>query len=163
MKERTATYWLTPVGKMPGLTPKEWLELWLRRGYWGLFRGNRSRQQMQPGDWVAFHASPAGVVAFARIEGSATTLVATSDWPAGGTTFLETFRLPLSNVTWLERPVEIPAVLDQLDLFAGKRRRAIAFWGWAVNSTRRVSPKDFATLVQTQTEAAATRLSPAGR
>ena len=120
------------------------LHSWLDRGMWGMGESTPGRKHLQAGDYVCFYAAGLGIVATATIEDEATTLLQDDDIP-GGPQDHPLYRVPLRDIAWLSPPVVIDEALRAgLDAYKGKSNKAA--WGWLVQTTREVSPHDFAAL-----------------
>ncbi len=141
-------YWLLPAGKAKdGASSVEQLHRWLDRGMWGMHKSTAGRTRLKAGDYVCFYAALTGVVAHARIAGPADQIVSPAEWPEPYPVELPIYRVPLKDVIWLPSPLKIDkTVQSQMDAFAGKRPEGNP--GWLVQTTRRLSPHDFAVLTE---------------
>lgn len=109
---------------------------------WGFYESTTARLALEPGDFVAFYAAGQGVAAHARVGAKAVTLLQPHDWPEPHPQGKRVYRLPLTDVMWLEKPLVITeAVRAQLEAFRGKRPNGN--WAWLVQTTRRLTRGDF--------------------
>src|SRR5260370_27146889 len=139
-------FWVVPASSHRDVTATESLHYWLDRGMWGFYESTPLRTALDPGDSVAFYATGTGVVAHARVAAKAMTLVQPSEWPEPNPQTKQVYKLPLVNVTWLEKPVEITqTVRAGLEAFQGKSRTSS--WSWLVQTTRLLAEGDFLQLI----------------
>jgi predicted type IV restriction endonuclease len=139
-------YWLMPCKAAPdGAKPVQELHRWLDKGYWGVGGNTPGRKRLRAGDYACFYASGVGVVAAARIAGPADTVVSAAEWPEPTPYTAGTFKVPLKEVSWLEKVVPVTKERRaQLEAFAAKDQDGP--WSWLVLSTSKLSPHDFAVL-----------------
>ncbi len=136
------THWLAPASGYAGTTAVQSLHHWLDSGKWGFHESTPGRKSVQTGDLIAFYASGTGVVAYAEIAGDANLPVAPDEWPEPVPQERPVYKVPLKDVKWLPAPNKIDAQLrSSLEAFTG--RNVNGNWSWLVQTTRRVSPKDF--------------------
>lgn len=142
----TPTYWIVPSGRQGGHSAEEHLRAWLDRGFWGFGPTTPGRKAMQPGDWACFYAAAThAVLAVGRVNGSLDQLVTESEWPGPGHYNPLVYKVPLSNIRWLDpAPILDEALRSGLDAFHGKAPGS--GWSWLVQTTHRVSKSDFAKL-----------------
>ena len=138
-------YWLIPAGKQYGMSAEQHLQMWLTKGFWGFGAKTPGRKSIQVGDLVAFYASKKNeVLAYARIAGPLDSLVTEEEWPdpSGAGADTGAYKVPLSDVTWLNPGIRLDATLRAtLDAFAGKNPSGN--WSFLVQTTRRVSKGDY--------------------
>jgi len=139
-----ARYWLIPAGNKEGMTAAQHLRLWLDSGFWGLGERTPGRKAIKAGHWACFYAAKQNeVVAYARVSAPATTVVTVAEWPKGATSSGDVvYKLPLTDLTWLPVPVRVdPGTRASLEAFSGKNPEAP--WSWLVQTTRRLSERDY--------------------
>ena len=140
-RDEPANY-LFPAGPKAGHDGLAHLRSWLERGFWGIGASTAHRQAIKRGDQCCFYATGIGVVAHARVAGPVNMIVQEKEWPGLGEYSREVYRVPLEEIVWLDpsRPItrEIRA---QLEAFAGKNLDRP--WSWLVQTTKRLSAKDY--------------------
>jgi hypothetical protein len=141
-------YWLTTIASDDG-TGEEWLEEALGKyHYYAFGKGNPKQVELKRGDRICFYAAPRGVVA------DATVLHRPEDRkrPDGDRYKEYPWVCLLKNVNlYLNKPVVIdPTMRWRLDEFKGRDHRKN--WGWFVQRTRELSPRDFAHLARRRGE-----------
>ena len=143
----TASCWLLPAGPASDGAPAvEVLRRWLGVGMWGMRRGTPGRRRMRPGDSICFYAAGIGVVARARLAGSANDLVTTTEWPEPVPMAAEVFKVPVDDIHWLGEPTAIDERLrGRLEAFQGKKPSPV--WSWFVQTSRKLSQHDFDILI----------------
>ena len=113
---------------------------------WGMWESTPNRKHLRAGDSLALHAGGYGVVAYARVTGTADILLGPGELPEPQDK--PTYRVPLGDIRWLDPPVVIDLALrTELDAFAG-RNPAMKGWGFLVQTTRSVSDADFKRLTR---------------
>jgi hypothetical protein len=140
-------FYLFPAGEDSGYPGLDHLKLWLSKGFWGVRPSTPHRSRLKAGDRCCFYATGVGVVATATLIGPATVPVSVEEWPGPGPHSGNSFKVPLTEIHWLQSPQPITQELrEQLDAFAGKDLSRP--WSWFVQSTGRLSKHDFTTLVR---------------
>lgn len=144
--ETAVSYWLLPARPADdGAPPVEELHRWLDAGMWGLGRSTAGRKKMKEGDRVCFYGTGVGVVAWARLTEPCDELVTAEEWPEPTPMEREVFKVPLKDVQWLPEPIAVDERLrSKLDAFRGK---SSSIWSWFVQSTSKLSQRDFNLLV----------------
>ena len=112
-------FWIVPVAGHPNTHPglhkaataEETLRYWLDTGKWGFYESTPLRRQIRVGDMIAFYATGKGVRAFAEVAGSANVLISPEEWPEPSPQEKPVYKLPLKEIHWLDRPLEINAEL----------------------------------------------------
>lgn len=133
---------LTPVADVDGVTASETIHKLLDAGLYVFGDRTPRRQEVKPGDRIAFYEARNGVVAEAEVatapERKTTKLVHDPE------KFPWSFKL--TNMRYLKEPVVIDADMrSALDAFKGKDTTKP--WGWFVVATRAVTERDFDLLV----------------
>jgi hypothetical protein len=143
------SYWVVPAGRQGGFSAADHLKAWLDKGFWGFGEGTPGRKAMKVGDWAAFYAAKShSVLAYAQIAGALNMLVAASEYPGPGVQTQPLYKVPLSGITWVEDPVVVDeSTRASLDAFMGKD--PAAGWSWLIQTTRRLTKKDFKRLTRT--------------
>jgi Type I restriction enzyme R protein N terminus (HSDR_N) len=139
-------YWVVPAGRQEGYSAEEHLDAWLQRGFWGFGSSTAGRKAMRPGDWACFYAAKSKqIVAFGRIDGDLEHHVGPNEWPGPGPFDGSVYKVPLTDITWLDpRPVLDASLRAQLDAF--KDKPVGNGWSWLVQTTHRLTQDDFARL-----------------
>ena len=144
--DAAVSYWLLPAGPAAGVPPVEELRRWLGAGIWGMGRSTPGRKWMQKEDLVCFYATGVGVVASAQLAGLPDELVTAEEWPEATPMGGEVFKVPLQDIRWLAEPMPVDEQLrSQLDAFQDKKPSPI--WSWFVQTTRKLSERDFNLLI----------------
>ena len=140
---KPVTYWIVPAGDQGGHSAEDHLRAWLGHGFWGFGHSTPGRKAMQPGDRACFYAAKTHtIMAMATIAGSLDHHVDADEWPGPGPYDGSVYKVPLSEIVWLEpAPVLDAAMRSTLDAF--KDKVAGAGWSWLVQSTRRITEHDF--------------------
>jgi len=146
--DSTPAFWLFPVRSLPdGTSSPEELKFWTDVGMWGIRRSAPYRSRMKGGDLACFYATGVGVVAWAQLAGPVEVLVTAEEWPEPTPMEAEVFKVPLRNVQWLPEPTPIDEQLrGQLDAYKGKKPSPV--WSWLVQTTSKLSERDFNLLVK---------------
>src|SRR5579872_4950100 len=138
-------YWMVPAAdrKDLGMSAEDVIRAWLSKGIWGMYESTAGRKHFKAGDQICFYAGKkSGVVAAAEIVGPADQALAPSACPTRAKSDQTFYRVPLRNVRWMVAPVPLDeAMRNQLDAFEG--RPPSASWAWFVQSTRKLSHRDF--------------------
>ena len=102
---------------------------------------------MKAGDRVCFYASKQKeVVAHANLSGAIDQPITDSEWPEPDPPGKQLYKVPLSDIVWLEQPIKIDlATRATLDAFKG--RNPAGNWSFLVQTTCRLSAADFARLI----------------
>lgn len=140
-------YWLMPCGAGDdGAKPLDQLHRWLDRGYWGFAKSTAGRKHLQTGDYVCFYVRKLGISASARIDGTPDTVVTPDEWPEPSPPTHEVYKVPLRYISWLPapRPLTQP-IRAQMEWFQQHDPDTSNF-GYFVQTTRSLSPHDFAVL-----------------
>jgi len=145
--EVAVSYWLLPAhSKVEGESSVEALKRWLDVNLWGMGRSTPGRQSMKEGDLVCFYATKVGIVASSEIAGSTDVLMTAGEWPEPTPMDHEVFKIPLRNTQWLPQAIPVDEALrSRLDAFRGKKSSSA--WGWFVQSTSKLSERDFSLLI----------------
>lgn len=138
-------YWITSVKGDEVSAAKETVQRLVKEAKIYAF-GDKTpgRKSLKPGDWICFYESTNGIIAHAQIESKPErkphpAVKRADDFPW-------TFKLKAAKL-YLDTPVIIDAELrGQLDAFKGKESNKP--WSWFVQSTHRISQKDFKTLTR---------------
>ena len=144
-----ADYWITSVKSDEEGTAREVIERLVGEERVYAF-GDKTpgRKALKAGDWICFYESTNGVVAHAMVaskpERNPHKAIRRKE------VFPWTFKLKNAKL-YLDDPVVIDAQL-RLQLDAFKDRDPNKPWAWFVQSTHRVSERDFKTLTRTSTE-----------
>jgi len=140
-------FWLFPVRSLPdGTSSSEELKFWTDAGMWGVRRSTPYRSRMKDGDLACFYATGVGVVAWAQLAGPVEVLVTAEEWPEPIAMEAEVFKVPLRNARWLPAPIPIDERLRrQLDAYKGKKPSPV--WSWLVQTTSKISERDFNLLI----------------
>jgi hypothetical protein len=139
-------YYVFPAGDYGGYTSLEHLRAWLSSGFWGVRQSSAHRTRVGAGDHCCFYATKVGVVAKAALRSPAVEQVTSTEWP-GPNPFSEgVYKVPLSDICWLDTPIELdPPLRAQLNAFQGKDPARP--WSWFIQSTNRLTEHDFGLLV----------------
>jgi predicted type IV restriction endonuclease len=136
------TCYIFPAGDEGGFPATEHLKRWITAGYWGVGKSTAHRSRLKTGDACCFYAKRVGIVAKALIAGPASELVSIGEWPGPGPFAEDALKVPLANIHWLEKPVEVSVGLrGNLEAFRGKDMSRP--WSWLIQTTRRISEHDF--------------------
>jgi hypothetical protein len=144
-KEAEANYWLTPVKSTEEETAEECVQRLVGEEKIYAF-GERTpgRKHLKPGDWICFYATTKGVVAHARINSKPERKIHPKVRQAERYPWV--FGLDEAKL-YLDAPVVIDATLrGNLDAF--KDRDPNKNWAWFVQSTCRLTERDFDLLTQ---------------
>jgi hypothetical protein len=118
-----------------------------------MYESTPGRKHLKAGDRVCFYAARVGVVAKAEIVGAADAVIPEEELPEPTEAGQPIYRVPLRSVEWLAAPVRVDeAVRGQLDAFQG--RPPSAPWAWFIQSTSRLSERDFDVLTSQPVQAA---------
>jgi len=153
--ESDASYWIVPAGvrKDIGMTAEDVLRAWLGKGMWGMHESTPGRKHLKAGDWICFYAAKAGVVAAAEVAASADQLLSPTECPTQAKSGQPFYRVPLQNVRWMPATAPLDESLrGHLDAFTG--RPPSAPWGWFIQTTSRLSKRDFDLLTAESIQAA---------
>ena len=135
------TYWLVPAARSGAPDGDETLSRWLARDRWGI----RAGRSLRAGDWIAFYVSGVGVSACARVSADVTHPLTADDIPDGVKMDWNLWCVELADAHRVIPPVQLTKeLLVQLDIVRGTR--ALANWGWLVQTKRRISEADFSRL-----------------
>jgi len=139
-------YWLVPAGPRKGLSAVDSMRYWLDSGKWGFFESTPNRSTVKKGDLIAFYAASKGIAAWAVVADSANLLITPEEWPEPVPQDRPVYKVPLSEVHWLPKPLSIDLQLRSgLDAFKGKK--ADVHWAWFVQATHALTPNDFNRLI----------------
>jgi hypothetical protein len=139
-----ADYWIVPAGvrKDLGMTAEDVIKAWVGKSMWGMHESTPGRRHLKAGDQICFYAAKAGVVAAAEVAAPADELLLPTQCPTQAKSGQPFYRVPLQNVRWMPEPIPLDESLrSQLDAFAG--RPLSAPWGWFIQTTVRLSKRDF--------------------
>jgi len=145
--EAAVSYWLLPVHpSVEGESSVEALKRWLDVNLWGMWRTTPGRKSMKEGDLVCFYATRVGIMASSEIAGSTDVLMTAGEWPEPTPMDQEVFKIPLRNTQWLPQAIPVDEALrSRLDAYRGKKNSPA--WGWFVQSTSKLSERDFNLLI----------------
>lgn len=141
----TINYWLTPVRSDKERSAEEVVEtLVSEEGIYAFGDRTPGRNHLKPGDWICFYASGKGVIGHARVlsrpEKDPHPMVNESE------KYPWTFRVGKDKL-YLDNPIKIDAKMrKKLDAFKGKDHGK--FWGLVMQTTRKISEKDFKLLTR---------------
>ena len=143
MLTKASSYWIVPAGKQEGYSAEEHLHSWLERGSWGFGESTPGRKAMRPGDWACFYAAKSKlIVALGRISGNLDEHVEAHEWPGPGPFDGSVYKVPLTDITWLDpAPILDAGLRAKLDAF--KDKPPGTGWSWLVQTTHRVTKDDF--------------------
>ncbi len=146
------SHWIIPAGADEGYSAADHMRIWLSKGFWGFGVSTPGRKGIKPGDWACFYAAGSHeVLATARISGDLDHEVGPADWPGPEAFHTGTYKVPVSELTWLEpAPVLDQALRMRLDAYKGKDPAAI--WSWLVQTTHRISRDDYLRLTGQKTD-----------
>jgi hypothetical protein len=142
-------FWLTPVSSAGTLSAATVVDRLVGHAHtYGFGGGSQARRQVEVGDWLCFYACGKGgmaVVAHARVT-AAPELGAPNPIPGLADKFPWMCRLD-SESLYANRPVVVDSVMrGRLDAFRG--RTPLAIWSWFVQTTRKLTEKDFERLTK---------------
>lgn len=139
-------YYLLPAGNRSGFKAMDHLQQWLACGFWGLSKSAANRRRLERGDLCCFYSVSRGVVATAKIDGSADHEVTSTEWPGPNPFEPETYKVPLTDIEWLPEPRPIDqSVRERLEAF--RAHDPARNWSWFVQTPKRLSKVDFEVLL----------------
>ena len=122
----------------------EVVRLRLEQGFWGLERTARFLADFRPGDRCCFYAAGVGVVGMATVVSPPQPEIHPTA-RAFGRYDASRFRLDLSETKLIRPPIRLtPELRASLDAFRGRNPNGV--WGWFVQTTSRISARDFGRL-----------------
>jgi len=136
----TINYWLTPVSSNKEMNADEVVKtLVSEAGIYAFGDRTPGRKHLKPGDWICFYASGKGMIGHARVlsrpEIDPHPRVNESE------KYPWTFRVGEAKL-YLDNPKKMDAKMrKKLDAFKGKNHGK--YWGLIMQSTRKISEKDF--------------------
>lgn len=135
-------HWLSPVGSRAGRTARQVLkELVGDRRMYAFGERAAGRSHIRSGDWICFYETSRGIVGHARIVSSPALTNDLPEYP---------WLIHLDDVhLYPDSPVVVAAPLrGKLEAFRGKNPAGA--WSWFVQSTHRVSERDFGMLTRAE-------------
>jgi len=137
--EAGVRYWMTPVKGDDVQSAEEVIRSLLSKGIYAFGERTPGRTRIKAGDWITFYAAGTGIVAHARVK---TPPVRKPDLAVrDAEKYPWTFTLDEVQL-YPDRPIPLDEELRaRLDAF--RQTAGSGSWGWFVQATREVSPRDF--------------------
>ena len=141
--EACVNFYLFSASLHDGISGLDTLKAWLGAGTWRLWHGPHFRQAVKAGDCCCFYANGEGVVARAEITSTPDQEISEHAWRGRRAFRPGLYALPLRDIHWLPKPVQIrPRELrERLDAFKGKASDKP--WGWFVQGSSHLTEHDF--------------------